>query len=87
MGANEGMLFVFSTSERWRIWMRDMLFGIDILWLGEDGTVLDMYEYVYPESYPFVFEPGEPARYILEVNAGFAGANGIRVGDTLEMGL
>jgi len=94
MAAGQGMLFVFDESKRWRIWMKDMNFGIDILWLDEGGKVVDIREYVYPETYDEydqgrreVFEPRESARYILEVLVGFSGANGIRVGDVIELGL
>jgi len=93
MAAGQGMLFVFGESKRWRIWMKDMNFGIDILWLDESGRVVDIREYVYPDTYseydPLqreVFEPQESARYILEVIAGFSGANGIRVGDVINLG-
>jgi len=82
-----GMLFIFKTDNKWRIWMKDMKFGIDILWLAEDGTVLDINEFAYPESYPFVFKPRVPARYVLEVAAGFSGANGIRIGDKIDLNL
>ncbi len=93
MAAGQGMLFVFDESKRWRIWMKDMNFGIDILWLDKDGRVVDIREYVYPDTYneddPLqreVFEPQESARYILEVIAGFSGANGVRVGDIINLG-
>ncbi len=93
MAAGQGMLFVFDESKRWRIWMKDMTFGIDILWLDKRGRVVDIHEYVYPDTYNEddstlreVFEPSESARYILEVLVGFSGANGIRVGDVIELG-
>ncbi len=85
LAAGEGMLFKFDTDGKWRIWMKDMKFGIDILWLSEDGTIVDIRENVYPESYPFVFEPKESARYILEVLAGYSGANGIRKGGKIDL--
>jgi uncharacterized membrane protein (UPF0127 family) len=85
MSTREGMLFVFDQDKKWRIWSKGMNFGIDILWLDKDGFVMDMHEYVYPDSYPEVFEPNEPVRYILEVVAGFARANGIRVHDRIDL--
>lgn len=90
MAAGQGMLFIFDESKRWRIWMKNMAFGIDILWLDKKGRVVDIREHVYPEMYNKntleVFEPREPARYILEVLVGFSGASGIRVGDVIELG-
>jgi len=90
MAAGQGMLFVFDESKKWRIWMKGMNFGIDIIWLDKRGRVVDIREYVYPYTYnesdPLdreVFEPKESARYILEVLVGFSGANSIRVGDMI----
>ncbi len=85
LAAREGMLFKFDTDGKWRIWMKDMNFGIDILWLSEDGTIVYMRERVYPDTYPFVFEPDVAARYVLEVTAGFSEANGIRKGGKIDL--
>ncbi len=77
---NEGMLFVFDSDARYRFWMKDMLFSIDILWLSDDGRVVDMRENVSPETYPAVFTPNAPARYVLELPAGFAKSNNVKIG-------
>ncbi len=87
MAPGEGMLFVFNRPARWRVWMRGMKFGLDILWLSEDGTVIDLKRTVYPESYPDVFEPERPAKYILEVLTGFSEANGIEKGTKIDLNL
>ncbi len=94
MAPGQGMLFVFDESKKWRIWMKDMNFGIDILWLDKNGKIVDMRTYVYPDTYNAdntalseVFEPQEPAWYVLEVIAGFSDANGIRIGDVIKLGL
>ena len=89
--AGEGMLFVFDTDEKWRIWMKDMRFGIDIIWLDAQGRIVDIRDHVYPESYekaiPDIFEPKEKARYVLEVIAGYTQATGIHIGDIIKLGL
>ncbi|KKS39717.1 MAG: hypothetical protein UV04_C0039G0005 [Candidatus Gottesmanbacteria bacterium GW2011_GWA2_42_16] len=64
-----GMLFVFDTDGLWSFWMKDMLVGIA--------------HSVSPDTYPQSFTPGEPARYALEVPAGFAKEHGIAEGDVL----
>lgn len=38
LAANEGMLFVFPKEDFHGIWMKDMLFSIDIIWLGGEWT-------------------------------------------------
>lgn len=80
-----GMLFVFDTSDRWGIWMKDMHFSIDILWIREDGVVVTLKEHVAPESYPTVFSSTEPARYVLELPAGFAQKHGVQEGSVIQL--
>lgn len=77
---NRGMLFVFDTQARYRIWMKDMLIPIDVFWLSNDGIITDIWEEAQPESYPFVYEPTHDARYILEAPAGFARVYNIKPG-------
>ncbi len=81
----EGMLFVFPTEGFHGIWMKDMQFPIDILWIGSDGRIIDIAKNVTPDSYPSKFEPTQPARYVIEVNAYFADSFNISVGDHVEI--
>lgn len=85
MAAGEGMLFKFDEDGKWRVWMKDMEFGIDILWLDKDGKVVDIKEFVYPDTYPSVFEPAYNSRYILEVLTGYTSANSIIVGHKIDL--
>ncbi len=85
MAASQGMLFKFDRDDRWGVWMKDMNFGIDILWLDKDGKVVDIKEFVYPDTFPNSFRPSKDARYILEVLTGFTSANGITVGHKLDL--
>jgi uncharacterized membrane protein (UPF0127 family) len=87
IGDKQGMLFVFDRSERWRIWMKDMKFDIDIIWISEGGKVVDIARHVYVDTYPEVFEPQESAKYVLEINADAAEAFGINVGDNADLNL
>jgi hypothetical protein len=78
-----GMLFAFPSDDYYGFWMKDMLVPIDIFWLDSKGQVVYMTEDVSPSSYPSVFYPTEPARYVLETTAGFARANSIATGTPL----
>lgn len=80
----EGMLFVFTSESRYRFWMKEMNFPIDIIWLSEDGMIVDMHTDVSPSTYPEVFRPREPVRYVLELPAGFAKANNLKIGDRID---
>ncbi len=78
---DQGMLFVFSEDNEWGIWMKDMRYSIDILWLDQSKTVVDVAANVSPQSYPStVFKPKKPARYVLELAAGSIADASIAVG-------
>src|SRR3989338_2888627 len=80
LAADEGMLFVFPQDGKYAFWMKDMLFSIDILWLSSDGAVVFMAKNVSPDTYPRAFAPDGPARYVLELPAGFIEENSVAVG-------
>ena len=80
-----GMLFVFDTEGEWGIWMKDMNFPIDIIWVGQDGTVVTVAKDVSPDTYPQAFYPSVPARFVLEVPAGFVAAHDIDEGSRLSI--
>lgn len=84
MVADRGMLFIFDQSDYHGIWMRGMRFPIDILWLDDNGVVVDLREKVLPETYPEVFRPRRPARYVLEINAGLSHSYGVNVGSSVK---
>lgn len=78
-----GVLFVFPKEERYGFWMKDMLVPIDVFWLDIQGQVVSIAENVATSSYPNVFYPSAPARYVLETVAGFARAHTIATGTPL----
>ncbi|OGC83275.1 hypothetical protein A3D68_00990 [Candidatus Adlerbacteria bacterium RIFCSPHIGHO2_02_FULL_52_17] len=78
-------MFVFDTEGEWGIWMKDMNFPIDIIWVGQDGTVVTVAKDVSPDTYPQAFYPSVPARFVLEVPAGFVAAHDIDEGSRLSI--
>lgn len=80
LSSGEGMLFVFESDGLWGIWMKDMQFNIDIVWLNAEGRVVTVEGNVSPDSYPRVFTPAAPARYVLELPANAAEAYDLVVG-------
>ena len=76
-----GMLFVFAEEGLHSFWMKDMRFSIDILWLTSSGEIIHMEESVSPSTYPTTFLSQKPSTYVLELPAGYASVNGIRLGD------
>lgn len=87
IGEHDGMLFIFPTSARHGIWMKDMHFAIDILWLNGDFRVVHTAARVGPETYPTVFRPARPARFVIELPAGTIDELRIERGDILDLRL
>lgn len=82
LGSDKAMVFVFDSTERWPIWMKDMNYSIDIVWLDESKTIVDYVEEVSPDSYPErSFFPREAARYVVELESGTVREKAIRIGD------
>lgn len=80
LAADSGLLFVYLNSDIYGIWMKEMNFAIDILWISEDLRVIHIAENVSPATYPEVFMSREPARYVLEMKALSARRLGVEVG-------
>jgi len=83
LAEDEGMLFVFERDGKHSFWMKDMQFSIDILWISSAMRVVDIETRVSPQSYPKSFTPDSPARYVLEVPAGYTEKHGVKEGDML----
>ncbi len=82
---DRGLLFVFNTNERYGIWMKDMQFPIDIMWMDENFNIIHIKQQVQPSTYPTIFYPPKDARFVLETNAGFTDRFGITVGDSVKV--
>lgn len=78
---DQAMLFVYDRDDKWPIWMKDMKYPVDIVWLDKDKTIVYIVKNAPPESYPYEqFVPKEKARYVLEVPAGSVGQKKITIG-------
>ncbi len=86
MPENKGMLFVFAEEGRHSFWMKNMKFPLDIIWIGEALRVAQIKTNVQPckDSCESIAVQAK-AKYVLEVNAGFAEKNRIKIGDTIEV--
>ncbi|MEK7602088.1 MAG: DUF192 domain-containing protein [Patescibacteria group bacterium] len=82
---NYGMLFVFDTPGNYGFWMKDMLVSIDIIWLSDNGTILGINPSVTPATYPNVFYPPSPVRYVLETRTDYAHDAGWVVGSRVTL--
>lgn len=81
--ANQGMLFPFGNDGRHDIWMLNMKFSIDILWLDRNFRVLKIVRNAEPcrslwSCVPYASPSG--ARYVIELKAGASKTNSIKKG-------
>jgi len=79
------MLFVFDYDDTWGIWMKEMNYPIDVLWVSADLTVTDIVAAMQPASYPRVYRSQKPVRYVLELPAGSVEVFNLAVGDAVEL--
>ncbi len=83
LAENSGLLFIFPKPQKVGIWMKDMNFPIDIVWIDAVHTIIDIKQAVSPDTFPTVFYPRTSAMYVLELNAGFIKKHNIKIGDTV----
>ncbi len=83
---NAGMLFVFDNEDYHTFWMKDMNFPLDLIWIGADMKIVDIFKNARPDTYPkYAFKPDHPAKYVLEVNAGWAEKNNVAIGSKAKL--
>jgi hypothetical protein len=88
MAADHGMLFIHEGDEPQAYWMKNTRIPLDILYFDGARKLVSV-AHAPPCSLgdkcpPFPSEG--PARYVLELNAGSAGAIGLAPGDELKFG-
>src|SRR3989338_9807532 len=81
IAANQAMVFVFPSDGRWGIWMKDMNYPIDILWLDKAKKVQHIVTDAQPDSYPETsFRPPTDVRYVIELKSGTVKDKRITIG-------
>lgn len=83
MRDDEGMFFIFPLEGPQSFWMQDTKISLDILYVNNALQIV----HIAPSTVPFseVGIPSvKPARYVVEVNAGFCAERDIRVGDFIQ---
>lgn len=82
----EAMVFAFGRDNKWGIWMKDMNYPIDIVWLNADREVVYTVSDAQPSSYPkTIFTPDTESRYVIELPSGTIERTGITKGDPAGM--
>lgn len=87
MCAECGMLFIFDKDDHQSIWMKDMNFNIDLIFVDSSMTVVDVYENFKKESYnknnQEKYINKVIAKYLVELNAGEWVKSGASIGEKI----
>jgi uncharacterized membrane protein (UPF0127 family) len=91
LDAESGMIFVFEKTDVTPVfWMKDTMIPLDIVWINDgkvakiDANVPVPKEGASDNELPR-YSSSVPVDYVLEVNAGYTGARGISVGDSVDL--
>ena len=82
---NHGMIFIFEGEGIYPFWMKNTLIPLDIIWLNENKEVVKIMQTLPCMEEPCeIYNPEVQARYVIEINGGFAEENNIQVGDSAD---
>lgn len=82
MPERTGMLFVYEREEIRSMWMKNTYIPLDIVFARTDGSVVNVISDTVPQTLSS-HRSSEPARYVLELNAGTARRLGIGTGSRI----
>lgn len=80
LGENEGMLFIFNKPAKYGFWMANTTMPLDAIFFDENKRVVDIIKMEPCKTiadYCKIYKPKAEAKYVLEVNQGFAEKNKI----------
>jgi uncharacterized membrane protein (UPF0127 family) len=79
MSFNQGMLFIFPRERLQSFWMRNTQISLDMLFINKEKKIVTIHQNTKPFS-DQSYASDEPAKYVLEVKAGFVEKFGINEG-------
>ncbi len=82
MKPNQGMLFIFPYESMQSFWMKNTVIPLDMIFVNKDNEIVTIRKNAVP------FDTGhysstKPAKFVIEVNAGYTDSLGIKVGDKI----
>lgn len=81
---NLGMLFVFETESVQKIWMKNTLIPLKIIWISSNKEVVDIQNAEPCKADPCpVYKGNSPAKMVLEVNQGVF--EGLKIGEDVKI--
>ncbi|NOZ81282.1 MAG: DUF192 domain-containing protein [DPANN group archaeon] len=85
LNKSTGMLFVWQDEQPRAFWMKNTLIPLDMVFIDRDWRIVDIFREVQPcEKDPCpIYRSLVPARYVIEMNAGFTEKHQIEKNDTV----
>jgi uncharacterized protein len=86
MADSLGMLFVFDVEEQQSFWMKNTYIPLDIIYVSSKKEIVSIAQNCKTLSEESIPSEG-PAKYVVEVNAGYAVKQGLKKGDKIDFTL
>jgi len=83
MAENQGMLFVFDDEITRSFWMKNTVLSLDMLFINGKNEIVTIHKSTTPYSEES-YTSAKPAKFVLELNAGFTDKYKIAVGDRIS---
>jgi uncharacterized membrane protein (UPF0127 family) len=84
MADDRGMIFWFEEKSDHAFWMHNTCIPLDMLYLDEDGLIVGIEENT-PTLSDDTFDVGCSSKYVLELNAGWTRAHGVKPGQKVRI--
>ena len=87
LALDNGMLFIFEKQGIQRVWMKNTLIPLDVIFLSAQGKIVSFFKKLQPcksGNCP-IYDSVENAKLMLEVNAGMIDKENIKKGDFINL--
>ena len=81
---NSGMLFIYADEKPRTYWMKNTLIPLDMIFINSEKEIVAISENTKTNQIEETYSSIKPAQYVLEVNGGWCGKNGVEVGDVVS---
>jgi uncharacterized protein len=80
-----GMIFVFKSPQVVSFWMKDTFVPLDIIFINPDTQVSSISYNTKTNQTSEIYSSTENVKYVIEVNAGYASKNNIKIGTKINI--
>jgi uncharacterized membrane protein (UPF0127 family) len=83
LGDYKGMVFIFDRPANQCMWMKDMNFNLDIIWLNEKKEITKIEKNLSPQTFPTTY-CADKTKYVIELSEGQSDVLKLSVGQRLD---